>query len=508
MKSKRFSVIVSILLIASIWYSVSSADSNKITILHTNDMHGAFLPSPATWVDATPKPLIGGFLALEHYLKLERTQIPNTLLLDAGDLMTGNEICNIEYRGAKGGALIEMMNTLGYEGMTLGNHEFDVSQENILKLIELSEFPVYSANLYKTNGQLFAPKAYYIYEKQGLRIGVIGIITEQLFDVLNFNKRENLVVKPNAETINEIADEIDDETDLIVILSHCGADEDSALAEKLDRRIDVIVGGHSHTRIEKAREVNHILIVQAGSKCRYLGKLDLTVAGDTIQTFTSELVPLWVDAITPEPKLETHIRALEQQIDAKFGRVIAQLKTDLKQSHHNESNLGNYVADCMREYTGADFAGINSGGIRKSMPAGVIKIIDIREILPFDNAVWTFKVTGEQLLRFMENNARASAFEEHGIVQISGLTTHYRKIGANQIEITKALVNGEPLQPEKIYTGATVDFVLIANCDKYLGIKPADLYDSGIVISDMVLQITEQKGKIAPKIEGRLKEVQ
>lgn len=506
-KKQRFSSII-LLVLSSFLISISCSkrSTNQITILHSNDIHGAFVPSKATWIKENPKPLIGGFLALAHYLKQAKSQTSNTLLLDAGDLMTGNEICNIEYQGAKGGALIDMMNYLGYEGMTIGNHEFDISQANVHKLIELSQFPIYSANLYKDEAQLFAPEAYHIYERQGLRIGVIGIITEHLFNVLNWNKRQGLTLKSNAETIEKIVDAIDSETDLIMILSHCGADEDSILAEKLDRRVDAIVGGHSHTRIYEPRRVNGILIVQAGSKCRYLGKLALTVVADTIQSFSGELIPLWVKDITKDSIIEKKVNQFQKMIDEKYGKVIGHLETDWKNSHYTESNIGNFIADCMREYAGTDFAGINGGGIRKNMAAGEIKMIDIREILPFDNMICTFKVTGEVLLKFMHHNAKASAFHEHGIVQISGLTTHWNKLPNGSIRITKALVNGQPIDPQKTYTGATVDFILLANSQKYLGIDPAEKKNLYVPITSVVMEKIEQKEEITSKIEGRLRE--
>lgn len=501
----KITLAAALLLLISI--TCSKPSDQQITILHTNDFHGAFLPSKATWIKHKPKPMIGGFLALAHYLKQVRSQTSNTLLLDAGDIMTGNEICNIEFKGAKGGALIDMMNMLEFEGLTIGNHEFDISQDNIYKLIELSEFPVYSANIYKENGQLFAPAAYHIYNKQGLRIGVIGAILENLFDVLNYSKHEGLVVKPNAETIKKIVDEIDAQTDLIIILSHCGVDADSVLAENLDRRVDLIVGGHSHTRIYKPRKINNILVVQAGAKCRYLGKLDLTVVADTIQTYAGELIPLWVKGITKNESIEKQVNHFRKIIDDKFGRVIGQLKSDWQRAHYRESNIGNFLADCMREYTGTDFASINSGGIRKNLAAGEIKIIDIREILPFDNKIWTFEVTGKQLLQFMHHNANAAAFREHGILQTSGLITRWKKNPDGSIRFTKSLVNGKPVDPQKIYTGATVDFVLMANCEKYLGINvPKIKKEHDILFTEVVLRMVEQKEEINSSIERRLAE--
>lgn len=479
--------------------------SGSITILHTNDIHGAFLPSPATWIKTTPKPEIGGFLALNHYIQQIQSQIPNTLLLDAGDFMTGNLICNIDYQGAKGGALVHFLNQVGCEGLTLGNHEFDISHENIQNLIKIAQFPVYSANLYQ-DGKLFIPNAYHIYQKGNLRIGVIGIITEQLFDVLNAKQRIGLEVKKNAEVVESIAREIDDQTDLIIVLSHCGFREDKELAKKLSRRIDVIVGGHSHTRLKQPKRVNGILIVQAGAKARNLGQLDITVAGDTVQSYAGKLISLWVEGITKEPALEQEINKFKELIDAQYGQVIAQLKTDWRRARHAESSVGNFLADCMREYTETDVAFINSGGIRKNMASGAITIRDIMEMLPFENYIYTFEATGSELIETMKINARKMLNKKGGILQASGLSFQWKRNANGSIAILNPKINGEKLEHDKKYSGATVDFVVVSNNEKYMGFKPEVLRETGHLFTDVAIEVIKQKKIIDSSVEGRMKQ--
>ncbi|MBN2091478.1 bifunctional metallophosphatase/5'-nucleotidase [candidate division KSB1 bacterium] len=496
--------IILLLAIISFFLFFERPTTQKITILHTNDMHGGFLPSEATWIKETPRPLIGGFLALNYYVKQLRNAASTSLLLDGGDLMTGDLICDIDYEHTKGGALIHFMNQIGYEGMTIGNHEFDVSQENLKKLIQLAKFPVFSANLYTTSGQLFAPAEYQIYQKNGLKIGVIGIITEELFDVLALDKRKGLELKPAVPAIQKIVDLIDPQTDLIVILSHSGFKEDSLLAKQLNHQVDVIIGGHSHTRLPRPREVNGIIIVQAGSKCRDLGKLELEVVGDTVKSYSGELVPLWTKDITPDPKLNLEIEAYRKLIEERYGQVIGQLETDLVRSNNEESNIGNFLADCLKEYTKSDFGIINSGGIRKNLSTGPISIRDVKEILPFENYICTFQCNGSQLMEILKINAQRAALKSGGILQVSGISYQWKANSGNDVTITNAMINGQKIEPQNKYTGATVDFIAVSNAESHLGFIPTTILNTSILFSDAVQELIQQKKAVHAKVEGRI----
>ena len=450
---RRFSLLVLIISLTVLFNckTAGTSGSGNITILHTNDIHGNFLPQPATWMKTDPKPMIGGFAALEYYISQIREEVPEVLLLDAGDLMTGNLLCDIEYQGAKGGALFHFMNELGYDVMATGNHEFDNSQANLRQLMKIADFPIVTCNLWDEAGNYFTQTGYVILERAGLRIGVIGAITKGLFGVLNYDRRAGLKIAPATEYVEKIAAKIDDKTDLIVLLSHCGIQEDVEMAKQLSRRVDLIIGGHSHTRITPPEVVNGILIVQAGSKARNLGRLDLTVAGDTIQAFQGKLINLWTDGISPNPSLAAEIEFYKKTINDKYGEKIGELKSDWIRNGHGEANIGNYLADCLREYCGADVGLINSGGIRKNMAAGPITLRDIKEILPFENYLVTLEVNGDQLLTMMTANARRQARDRGGILQVSGIAYQWQLSRDDHVSLRRATVNGQPVERGKIY---------------------------------------------------------
>ncbi|MCK5738601.1 bifunctional metallophosphatase/5'-nucleotidase [bacterium] len=484
-----------------------TSGSGNITILHTNDMHGNFLPQPASWMKTDPKPMIGGFAALEHFVSQIREEMPSVLLLDAGDIMTGNLICNIEYEGAKGGALLHFMNEVGYDAMALGNHEFDNSQENLKRLMEIADFPIVTSNLWDDSGDYFTETGYVILKKAGLRIGVIGAITKGLFGVLNYDRRAGLKIAPAAEYVEKIAAEIDEKTDLILVLSHCGIEEDVEMAKQLSGRVDLIVGGHSHTRLKTPEVVDGILIVQAGSKATNLGRLDITVAGDTIQTYQGKLINLWTEGITPNPELAKEIEFYKKSIDDTYGEKIGDLKSDWIRNGHGEANIGNFLADCLRDYCGADVGLINSGGIRKNMVAGPITLRDINEILPFENYLVTLEMNGDQLIAMMAANAKRQVADRGGILQVSGITYQWQSSKDENVLLQGVTVNGQPVERGKKYKIATIDFVAIANGTRYFGFMPENIAQKGVLIADAVTEIVRNKGVIHSVVEGRIQKL-
>ena len=157
-----------------------------LTILHTNDIHAAFLPHEAFWVQSSPKPLVGGVQELSWVADSVRTAKGDVLMLDGGDIMTGTPIAEFEYKNATGGALFEMMNLIGYDAWTIGNHDLDISQENLRHLIGILKFPTTSANLLDSlKLPPFKNQMYLTLNKNGLKIGIIGFMSRDLFHLTN-----------------------------------------------------------------------------------------------------------------------------------------------------------------------------------------------------------------------------------------------------------------------------------------------------------------------------------
>ncbi|MGD0038522.1 MAG: bifunctional UDP-sugar hydrolase/5'-nucleotidase [Bacteroidota bacterium] len=471
-----------------------------ITILHTNDIHASFIPHEAFWVKENPKPLVGGFNELSFIVDSLRRVKSSTLLLDAGDVMTGNPITEYAYKGAEGGALFEMMNRIGYELWTLGNHDFDISVANLRKLTNVAKFPTISANILDTLNQFpVNNKEYIIIEKNGLKIGIIGIMSDDFYNLVNQNSSAGIKILPSIETVKRLITLLNPQTDLLIALTHQGVDEDSILAMNV-QGLDLIVGGHSHTRLRHPKRVNGVLIVQTGSNCESLGVLDLKVERHHVISYDGNLVQLWYNAARPKTELSAFIDSMKFVIDQDYSKVIATLKTDWKRGH-GESGIGNFIADAQREAVNADVSFMNSSGIRKDLTAGQITKKDIFEILPFRNLLTTFQVTGGQLRTMID-----TIIKNHGNVQTSGIRCEWQKKESGRIEFLKILVNGKPLQESKTYTGVASDYMM-GESEKYFGLKPSKL----TVLDQTVFSAIETKVRamkeISSEIEYRIKEV-
>ncbi|MDZ7724317.1 MAG: 5'-nucleotidase C-terminal domain-containing protein [candidate division KSB1 bacterium] len=313
---------------------------------------------------------------------------------------------------------------------------------------------------------------------------------------------EGLELRSPARSVQTIIDQIDAQTDMIVVLTHQGVEPDLSLADSL-RNADVVIGGHSHTRLTQPVVRNNILLLQAGSKTRYLGRLTVDVVDDKVADYTYELVPTWVDSVkTVNEELQAKVESFRKKIDAEYNKTIGTLLTDWERSSRTESNIGNYLCDVIRMHTDADFALLNSGGIRKNLSAGPVTKLDIMEILPFTNYVITFECSGEQALSLIRENIRAAVSREYGISQVSGIRYSYR-IVEGEGRLLKATIEGEPIDPEKTYTCATVDY-LYGQLTERGGYSFKNMQQTPYLMSDLVIEHIKNHPEINSQVKGRI----
>ena len=482
-----------------------AAQPKSITILHTNDMHASFVPHEAVWVRTTPRPLVGGFNELSFVVDSLRRIKSSTLLLDGGDVMTGNPITEYVFHGAQGGALFEMMNRVGYEAWSPGNHDFDISKENFISLAKIAKFPTISANTVDEKGNFaFNNKEYVVIEKDGLKIGVIGLMSRAFYDLVNQNSTVGIKLLPTVPTVQRLAKELDPKTDLLIALTHQGVEDDSVLAMSVTG-IDVIVGAHSHTRLRTPKVVNGVIIVQTGSNCENLGVLDLTVENDRVTAFDGKLIQLWYNGARPKTELSRFIDSLEAKIDEDYSQVIGTLATDWIRNRSGESNIGNFITDAQREAAGADVAFMNIQGIRRDAAAGPLTKRDLFEILPFRNLLTTFTLTGKEIRGIVQGiieNQKRNAESIH----TSGILCEWRIAANGKVEIDKLLINGRPLDENKTYLATANDYMM-GESDRYLGISTPKLTFSNETLFAVVEKKIRELKAIASHVDHRIRQV-
>jgi 5'-nucleotidase/UDP-sugar diphosphatase len=488
-------------LAACVCATCSQSQQYSLTILHTNDMHASFVPHEAFWVRETPKPLVGGFKELAFVVDSIRKATRTTLLLDAGDVMTGNPVCDMEYAGAQGGALFVMMNMIGYEAWSIGNHDFDISQENLRNLTKIPTFPTLSANVVNSEGAYpVNNKPYAVVEKDGLKIGIIGVMSQDLYHLVNQNSLVGIRVLDPVATTQHWIDELKSRTDVIIALTHQGVDEDSILAVNVTG-LNIIVGGHSHTRLRQPKLVNGVVIVQAGSNCENLGVLQVTVENQRVVRYDGRLIQLWYHADRPATRLSTFIDSLQQEIDKEYDQVIATLKTDWRKTD-GESGLGNFVVDAQRDAAHADIAFMNTSGIRAGVSAGPLTKKALFEVMPFRNTLTTFQLSGKDVRSVVAYCLRS----QRAAVVFSGLTGRWRRNAAREPEIVSIEVGGKPLDDKRMYICAASDY-FVGEAQRYIGmeiLQPTYLQQT---VFSVLETAARRAAVIESKVENRIQEI-
>ncbi|MBQ7063431.1 MAG: bifunctional metallophosphatase/5'-nucleotidase [Firmicutes bacterium] len=422
----------------------------KFTLLHSNDLHGDFL---AEQVD---EDLVGGVSMLSGYINKVRQEEENVIYAIAGDMFRGS-IIDSEFQGI---STIQIMNLLGPDIVTVGNHEVDYGIAHLLFLEKCAEFPIINANLHiKTNNaRLFEPC--HIIEIDGMKILFIGIITEV---ALMQCKTDGLI--GTFVTLQDAADEIGricnfynaTDIDFTVLLTHIGFEEDKKLAEMLDPAwgVDVIIGGHSHTFIKKPAVVNGIPIVQAGTGTDQIGRFDIVIDTDNncIDSYTWKPININEKNCPRDPSIEEVISTYKSRTDEKYGQIITKFVRELTHpTRIRETELGDLFADALKEALGVDIFLLGSGSIRTEQLGPVVTKGDLRECFPYDDAVHMLYWTGAQikhgLLRMLRDEALAGAHTE--FYQLSkGLEVEYDQPTHSFLKFD---FEGEPIEDDRVYT--------------------------------------------------------
>ena len=492
MKCKKHWVLF-VLFIYLGWPGESSAQKEAV-ILHWNDFHSAnlsFQPSYGrgdVWV--------GGSATLAGYLDSLRRIHPQAISLNAGDDFQGSPLSSL----TRGWSQIIILNQLRPTAFTIGNHEFDYGVDNLKKCLSQANFEIVSCNLYDSSRQALLAKPYILKRAGELTIAIIGVAGDDMKSSCLPENVRGIGVLPSLTHLRKYIREVNPQADLIVILSHSGFDEDSLLALQLSEA-DVIIGGHSHSVLRQPKVVNNILICQAGANGRSLGYLKAQVDSPLkkINSFEYQLLETSVNKIRPNTRVRQIVDSLEATIAPTMNRVIGQLISDWTRNSDGESNIGNWICDATRSYFNADLAFMNSGGIRKGLKAGPIRVRDIWEISPFDNTIDLITLSGAQLWQMLEYRLR----NPRDFLQVSGIQYAYQK---NPLQLREVTVLGEPLNPEKSYILATNNFV-VGQFERFFGFNLTEvrIKSTGIVGRDILIAAVEKEKTINSQIENRIR---
>lgn len=451
-------------------------NKTKLTLLHSNDLHGDFVS------EQQGDRRVGGVSRLAGYVNQVRFEEENAVYCIAGDMFRGSVI-DSEYHGV---STIEIMNMIAPDVITVGNHETDYGVAHLLFIEKCAKFPIINANLHiKTNNaRLFKPC--YILETGGLKILFIGILTEE---VIAQTKQEALIgsfvdIHEAVEEVGRICNTYRSlDVDLTILLTHIGFEEDKKLAEELDPTwgVDVIIGGHSHTLLEKPEVVNNVLIVQAGTGTDQIGRFDMIVdkENNCISEYTWQCVPIDDIHCPRTTELEVILEHYRTQTDKKYKRLVTHFKRTLTHpSRDQETELGNLFADILCESLGLDIMLLGSGSIRGTELGPVVLYSDLTECFPYSDAIYMVCVSGRQLKQMIAFMLREEALlgGHTEFYQFSeGMRVVYHRESRSFREFS---LHCEPVEDDKVYRVGLQEFHY-KNVEEFFSVPLTELQKNG-----------------------------
>lgn len=445
----------------------SAAASTTLTILHTNDIHG-HLTAWRGWEGELAGKTIGGLDRLAAAIKQVRAAVSpeNLLLLDAGDTLGDTLIAE----AAKGQAILTVMNALGYDAMTIGNHEPDFTADVLREHIRSAVFPILAANiLNREDGSLFT-MPYLIRTVAGVKVGILGLAYPNTPLTTAQKNITGLEFRDVVSTVREYLPRLQREgAQLLLVLSHYGLSAEKHLAEVVPE-IDIIIGGHSHNRMTDALQVGKTLIMQAGAHGSDLGRLDLSLAAGRVVAHHHTLITLDHAALPADPDtarlidgiLTPHRTRLEERI-GKAATIIARAQTLAGQTarkRDEESPADTLFADILRESTHSDVALLPGVGYGVAIQPGPITAADLRNLIPHSSKVVTLTLTGAEIRTILEQSVENVLTDDPqqkvgGIIQVSGLRFRYDPHAPSFHRVLAVSISGAPLAPDRRYRVAT-----------------------------------------------------
>ena len=517
------------------------AEDLLLDIMFTNDIHGGIDRYPATFMNPDFPPILGGGGSAATYIKgvrkLSKAGTRDNLLIDQGDFFQGHPVGTM----SEGRSVITYMNMIGYDFLTIGNHEFDLGEDVLIKTLEMAEFPILSCNIVKkgTNELIDYVQPYIIIEKLGLRIAVIGVTTTDTEQMSFPDNIKNVDFLPAKEQVQKYVDIVrEQDVDLVIVSGHMGLPYNPQPAydarysnpdeEKEERRwgydaqeiahevegIDILFGGHMHKGFAKPWEdpETHTLVLQGYAYGSSVGHVTIKIDKDTktISGYESPaikegvLVTMFEDEFIPDEVIGDTILVMQEIAEEGMDEIIGEASMNITKFGMGTQNLiGNLVCEAMLDYTDADFAFMNLGGIRDELLSGPISYRNVFNVMPFDNQIALIEVDGKFLKEIIETRVSGS---RHGL-RTAGIKVVINRKRENFNRISELLIGGEPWQSDKIYKVATSDFLLQGNAGLALLTKVPESkitrYEQGL--RDVIVEYIRENSPVSAVIDDRWK---
>lgn len=512
--------------VAALALSAGTAQADyTLTILHTNDFHARFEPiskydSPCSAEENTAGECFGGSARLVTAIEEAKSRSNNWILVDGGDQFQGT----LFYTYYKGALAAEMMNKMGYDAMTVGNHEFDDGPEVLRGFMDAVDFPVLMSNADYSGEPLLADKLAksVIIERGGERLGLIGL-TPIDTDELSSPGPNVIFTDPVGAVQAEVDLLTAEGVNKIIVLSHSGYNVDQRVAAETTG-VDVIVGGHDNSllsnTIEGARGpyptmVGDTAIVQAYAYGKFLGELNVTFddAGVIVAAVGE---PISMDAAVAEDEAtKARITEAAVPLDEIRNEVVAEASAAIDGAREScramECQMGNLIADAMLARVadqGIQIALENGGGIRASIDAGEVTMGEVLTVLPFQNTLSTFFVSGQTVLDALENGVSQYEDVAGRFPQVAGLKFAFdvsAEVGSRISDVMVADgMDWKPIDPAAEYGVVSNNFVRNGGDGYKMFVDASNVYDFGPDLADVLAEYLAERTPYTPYIDGRI----
>ena len=511
---------------AAVVFPMMAQADYALTILHTNDFHDRY--EPISGFDSTcdaetnaKGECFGGSARLVTALADARARSNNTILVDGGDQFQGT----LFYTFYKGSMTAEFMTRLGYDAMTVGNHEFDDGPEVLRGFMDAVQFPVLMSNADVSGEPLLADKIQksVVIERGGEKLGLIGLTPQDTDELAS--PGPNVIFTDPVGAVQAEVDRLTEEgVTKIIVLSHSGYAVDQRVAAETTG-VDVIVGGHTNTYLSNVAEgaegpyptmVGQTAIVSAYAYGKFLGELNVVFddAG-VVTSATGE--PLIMDvAVAEDADTLARIAELAVPLEEIRSKVVAETAAAIDGDRANcravECQMGNLVAEAMLARVadqGVTIALANGGGLRASIDAGPVTMGEVITVLPFQNTLATFQVDGATIVAALENGV--SQIEEGAgrFLQVAGLKYTFDPAAAAGARVSDVmvLVGGDawaPIDPGATYLAVTNNYVRNGGDGFEMFTSAANAYDFGPDLADVVAEYMASVGPYTPFTDGRI----
>ena len=477
------------------------AQSANLTILHVNDVY-----------QISPQRGAGGLAELSTLLKNERARAENHITTLGGDLLSPSVMSGL----TQGAQMVAVMNAIGLDLAGLGNHEFDFGNDVLAQRISESKFQWLATNTLGVDGKPFGGAAATVIRDVGeFKVGFFALLTTETATLSSLEA--GVTLKPVLETAQETVAALREQgANFVVAITHLDITEDRAIARSV-RGLDIILGGHDHDPIMFYE--GGTLILKAGTDAQYLAVADIELTkSERRGRVRYSIRPQWrlvsTAGVEPDPEIVPIIQKFEADLDAKLNIVVGKTETELDSQRATvrtrESTMGNLIADAIRAGVGAEVGFANGGGIRgdRTYDAGTeLTRKDILTELPFGNVTMLIELTGADLLAALENGVSRVEDTAGRFPQVSGLTFAFDPKLAAGGRISDVKVGGANLDPARVYTVATNDFIY-GGGDGYAALARGKAIidaSAATLMATTVMDYIEKLGAVSPKIEGRIK---